>query len=154
MIQRIQTLFLLAAAVLQVVFIFTPLSTFLMENNETIKLYCSGFKTTGEEPLMLVKNTSLFILSISIFLLIFLDLFLYKKRILQIRFCIYTILLNIGMAGFLFYIIHHFMKHNSVIQHAYSVALAIPIVSIILLFLAFRGIRKDEVLIKAYERLR
>lgn len=154
MIQRIQTLFLLIATILQVIFLLSPLSTFLMEGNQTILLYCSGFKTGDIESQMVLRNTSMLILCISILVLTFINIFLYKKRILQIRICVYTILLNIGMIGFLFLTISNFMKNNTVSQHTYSVFLVMPIVSIILLFLAFRGIRKDEILIKAYDRLR
>jgi tellurite resistance protein TehA-like permease len=154
MIQRIQTLFLIAATALQVVFMISPLATFLMEDNVTIKLYCSGFKTFDIENVMALRNISMLILCISILALTFFDIFLYKKRILQIRICIYSILLNVGMIVLVFLTISKFMNNNPVSQHTYSVTLAIPIVSIILLFLAFRGIRKDELLIKAYDRLR
>jgi hypothetical protein len=154
MIQRIQSLFLLAATALQIVFLLSPLSTFLMEGNATIMLYCNGFRDNGTDGGTILSNIPLLILGISILALIFFDIFLYKKRILQIRICIYTILLNAGLIAFLVLVISGFLKHNQVSAHSYSIAIAIPLVNIILLFLAFRGIRKDEVLIKAYERLR
>lgn len=154
MIQRIQTLFLLVATALQIVFMLSPLTTFLMDTNETIKLYCSGFKLSDSEDVMILRSTSILILCVSILALTFFDIFLYKKRVFQIRICIYTILLNVGMVILLILTILKFMDNNAVSQKVYSVSLVIPIVNIILLFLAFRGIRKDEVLIKAYDRLR
>ncbi len=152
MIQRTQTLFLLATLVLQIIFLSSPLSTFLLEGNEEVKLFAGAFKSQSGETL--VSTVAFLILSIGILVLVFIDIFLYKKRILQIRICIYTILLNIGTIGMMAYLIVNFMKHNTVSVHSYSLATPIPLASIILLYLAFRGIRKDEVLVKAYERLR
>lgn len=152
MLQRIQTLFLLAAAVIQIIFITLPLSNFLLENNDTIQLYSYGYKQSNND--LLFRTTPLLILCIIILLLTLLDIFLYKKRILQIRICIYNMLLNVGLIGLLAYSISGFLKDYPVIARSYSATLAIPVASIILLFLAFRGIRKDELLVKAYERLR
>lgn len=153
MIQRIQTLFLLAAAIIQTVFLFVPLSNFFLESNNTILLYSYGY-LDRDDSTVIFNTIPLLILCLIILLLTLVDIFLYKKRILQIRFCIYNILLNIGLVGLIAFYITNFMKNNPVIAHNYSVALAIPVASIILLFLSFRGIRKDELLIKAYERLR
>lgn len=154
MIQRIQSLFLLAATTLQIVFLFSPLSTFLLKDNETIMLYCNGFRDNVTNAGTILSNIPLLILGISILALTFFDIFLYKKRTLQIRICIYTILLNVGLIAFIVLVISGFLKNNPISAHSYSIAIAIPLVNIILLFLAFRGIRKDELLVKAYERLR
>lgn len=150
MIQRVQTLFLLAALVVQILFLSFPLAQFVVEGLN-IDLRAAGFKA-GEE--MMLKTLPLMLLSLAILFLTIVDIFLYKKRILQIRICIYNILLNIGLAGMLAMNISSFTKNNAVEAHTYTAWLAIPVVSIILLFLAFRGIRKDEILVKAYDRLR
>ena len=152
MIQRIQSLFLLAAVILQILFISFPLSHFALEDFN-VDFFAVGFKQaiSGE---VLLTTTPLYILCFGILFLTTVAIFLYKKRILQIRFCIYNMLLNAGLISMLILNISDFMKNNSVEAHSYSPILAMPIVSIILLYLAFRGIRKDEVLVKAYDRLR
>lgn len=152
MIQRIQSVFLLLALIAQSIFVALPLAHFVLDPNIVYDFYPTGFKST--DGLMMVGTAPLLILSLAIPGLILTTLFLYKKRILQIRVCIYTILLNIGMVGMLVFQIFNFSKNNTVISHTYTLSMVIPVVSVILLFLAFRGIRKDEVLVKAYERLR
>lgn len=152
MIQRIQTVFLLLTVIAQGVFLGLPLSRFSMENNMGIDMFANGFKNTNGE--MIMPTYALLILACAILALGFVTIFLYKKRILQIRLCIYNMLLNVGMIGMLVMQISSFIKNNEVAAHSYAPALVIPAVVIILLFLAFRGIRKDEVLVKAYERLR
>lgn len=150
MIQRIQTLFLLAAVVVQILFLSFPIAHFVVDS-VNLEFYAIGFKSNGE---VMAKTLPLFILSLAILFLTVVDIFLYKKRILQIRICMYTILLNIGLAGMMFLNISNFMKVNTVTANSFGAFLVAPAVSIILLFLAFRGIRKDELLLKAYDRLR
>lgn len=152
MIQRIQSIFLLLAIIAQSVFLAMPVSKFIMEDNSEISLYANGFKNASGD--VFLPTWALLILAVVILVLSLFTLFQYKKRILQIRFCIYNMLLNLGMLGMLYMQISTFTKNNEVTAQTYSPATVIPLVIIILLFLAFRGIRKDEVLVKAYERLR
>ncbi len=152
MIQRIQSLFLFAAVIIQILFLTFPLAHFSMADYNLI-FKAKGFLDAGTNE-MLLKTSALLILSIGIPLLTIITILLYKKRILQIRLCIYNILINIGLIGMLLMQISSFMKNNPIEARTYGMAMAIPLASIILLFLAFRGIRKDEVLVKAYERLR
>lgn len=153
MIQRVQTLFLLAAIVVQILFISFPLTHFILADMN-IDFMAIGFKGGVDFSEILIYTTPLYILSWAILFLSFVSIFLYKKRILQIRICIYNMLLNIGLIGMLILQISNFMKKNPVEAHSYTLIIAIPLVSIILLILAFRGIRKDELLLKAYDRLR
>jgi hypothetical protein len=150
MIQRVQTIFLLAAAILQLLFINLPLARFVLPELN-IEFKAKGFISEGEVQ---VATTALLILCWSVAVLSAITIFLHKNRILQIRFCIYNMLLNIGLIGMLALYLNNFVKANSPEAQSFLPVLAIPVVSIILLFLAFRGIRKDELLIKAYDRLR
>ncbi len=152
MIQRIQSIFLILSVIAQILFISLPLSHFIMENNDAMDLFARGFKNTSGE--ILFPTAPVYILSFAIVLLTIVSILLYRRRILQIRVCIYTILLNLGMIGLLIFQMSNFTKNNPVVSNSYDFALVIPLVNIILLYLAFRGIRKDEVLVKAYERLR
>lgn len=153
MIQRIQTVFLLLTVAAQGFFLGMPLARFLMVNDMAINLFATGFKNADSGEMALSTEALLF-LACAILTLSIITIFLYKKRILQIRFCIYNMLLNVGMIGLLIFQIYTFAKNNPVTAQSFTPALAIPLAIIILLYLAFRGIRKDEVLVKAYERLR
>jgi hypothetical protein len=152
MIQRIQTIFLLLAAIAQALFLAYPISYYILESNEAITYYAAGYKNTAGE--LIAPTLPIHILAWAILGLILTSIFLYKKRILQIRICIYSILLNLGMIGLLVIQTANFSKINAVNAHSYNFTMVLPIAIIILIFLAFRGIRKDELLVKAYDRLR
>jgi len=154
MIQRIQTLFLICTIIAQWIFISVPLSSFILEDNQYIEFLSKGFRDKSNPEIIMAKTSALNILAWSIIIIGAITIFLYKKRVLQMRFCVYNILLNIGLIGMLILLINTFIKNNSVTATTHGFALVIPVVNIVLLILAFRGIRKDELLVKAYDRLR
>jgi hypothetical protein len=81
-------------------------------------------------------------------------IFFYKRRILQLRICIFNLLLLIGFYGlFLFYFFH--MKNQlDVSVTDLKITIVFPMIAFILVFLATRGIRKDELLVRSYNRIR
>jgi hypothetical protein len=92
-------------------------------------------------------------------LISFINIFLYTKRNLQIRLCVFNILLLVGLSALTYYYFTVIKKqivisNLSVIKHAFDISIIFPVISIIFTFLAFRAIRKDELLIRSYERLR
>lgn len=154
MLQRIQTLFLLAATVFQVIFIFNPLAVFILDSNlgEAI-LYVNGLKNILQNQI-LIHTYDILILSYSVLILVTISIFLYKKRILQLRFCVFGMLLNIGQIALILYTVFSIQNQLTPVSKSFTIWPVIPLINIILNYLAFRGIRKDELLIKAYNRLR
>ena len=82
----------------------------------------------------------------------FATIFLYKNRMLQIRMSIFNSLLLVGyyIAFFAFY----FALKNDENLFRIGWAICLPLVSIILNILAIRSIGRDEVMVKAADRLR
>jgi amino acid permease len=85
---------------------------------------------------------------------------IFHKRVLQMRLTIFTMLLLIGyILAYVFYAWVYQQKLNE-IQAAFQPEFQLrlntvyPLVSVILCFLAFRGIRRDEKLIRSLERIR
>lgn len=155
MIQRIQSLFLLSAVILQIVFIFTPLAHFILNSSEIIEFRYNGFiSVANSAKTTLVSTTAILILSWVIAILSFATIFLYKKRILQMRLTIYSLLFSLGLMGLLAFYFIQFKSANAVLTSGLTPSIVIPVANSILFFLAFRGIRKDELLVKAYDRLR
>jgi hypothetical protein len=70
------------------------------------------------------------------------------------RVTVFLVRLLAGTAGMMFYytFIAGDQWDESAIRHQWR--LVIPPVAMILLYLAFRRIRRDELLVKAYERIR
>jgi UDP-N-acetylmuramyl pentapeptide phosphotransferase/UDP-N-acetylglucosamine-1-phosphate transferase len=94
------------------------------------------------------------VLLVSIMLIGIVDIFLYKKRTLQMRICLFNIFLMFGLVAMIYY----YARYAPVgVDRADSVLLwpiVIPFISIILTYLALKAIQKDDALVKSWERLR
>ena len=81
------------------------------------------------------------------------NVFLFKKRFLQLRLCIVEIILLIGAIILMWYHINQFAnKMNAEILYKFS--LILPVICIIFTYLAIRGILKDIKLLKSFDRIR
>ncbi len=155
MIQRIQTLYLLTVVILSVITLFTVQAGFV--GNADAAQYILNYKgvfqvqTTGMD---FVKNVwSLTALCVLIPVIAIATIFVYKKRLLQIRLSIINSVLLAGYYGLLF--IYLWQTGNALDAEWYlEMVTAFPLVNIILTFLAIRSIGKDEALIKSLNRLR
>ncbi|MFW5657641.1 MAG: DUF4293 domain-containing protein [Bacteroidota bacterium] len=153
MIQRIQSVYLFSALVLVLLMFFYPIANILGKAHE---FYAFGIKNvmnvdTGE---IVLQNIPLVILFAVIAVLIFGSIFLYKKRVLQMRVVIYAMLLLVGSLGLTYYYLTQTMKQLDAPNYSFELAVTFPLVAIILLYLAFRGIRRDELLVRSINRIR
>jgi hypothetical protein len=78
-------------------------------------------------------------------------IFMYRRRVLQLRLCIYNILLLAGLIGVVLFVLYNVRDVRSV---SFCLPAVFPVISMILHYLAFRGIRKDELMVQALSRLR
>ncbi|MFW5804177.1 MAG: DUF4293 domain-containing protein [bacterium] len=153
MIQRIQTLFLLVAVVLISLIFFEKIASFISQTGEIYYLYLGGLKTSPDGNI--IYNTlPLLVLNIIMLALIFFSIFLYKRRILQMRLVVYTMLLILGFIGVAIYYVLHLKNQLLIESITFSYTAIFPIIAFILLYLAFRGIRRDEILIRSIDRIR
>lgn len=154
MIQRIQTIYLLVAAFLLAFFFFVPFTTFVVEPQMVKYLFLvSGLSSEGITSESIYSTLPLLILSVLVFAIPLIAIFLFKRRMLQIRLCIVATVLLLGMQGLLYYYVMAVSKLLPANPH-YSIIFVFPLISAILIFLALRAIAKDEALIRSLERLR
>ena len=147
MIQRIQTVYLFISAVLIASLMklkFADLSV----NDELYTFVARGIYN-GEN--LVFNGLAIFIFIWLIALLHFAVIFLYKKRILQIRILVFTIVLLVGLFGMFFYFTYAGFTDAKV---AFKIPVVFPIVAAILDFLAIRAIGKDEALVRSLNRIR
>jgi peptidoglycan/LPS O-acetylase OafA/YrhL len=152
MLQRSQTLFLLAAFVLSLLLLTGPLARFTLEGGEFVLKYTGLFNMPGEkEP---VASWPLSVCFVLVALLAFLNIFFYRNRMRQMRITIFLILLHAGALGMMFYYVAVVKSQleGAIVLHGWR--FIVPPVCMILLYLAFRRIRRDELLVKAYDRIR
>lgn len=152
MIQRIQSLYLLLAAAFMSLTLFMPIATFVVDG-QTYEL--TAFSLTCGE----ISQSTIWlgiILAIATALPL-ITIFLFKKRTLQIRLCAVEVVLLIGSLVLvaLYYWLTSRLFEGLVIEHRqFGWAAPMPIVALVLSYLASRAIFKDEVLVRSLDRIR
>jgi hypothetical protein len=160
MLLRIQTVFLTLATLLSVLFLFKPFSSLYMNDGTLCMLTFAGLKT-AEDPILLINRTlPLAILATTTGLLSLVTIFLFNNRVVQLRLCVFNILLTIGFLVALAFYYLAFKNGIGLAEGTFAVenklrwTLIIPFINIILIFQAFRAIRRDDLLVKSNDRLR
>ncbi|MDA3909779.1 MAG: DUF4293 domain-containing protein [Bacteroidales bacterium] len=152
MIQRIQTFFLLAAMATLVVLFFIPLGHLIPPNDMVLDFYYNGIES-NEFVENAYQTMPLTVLMGITSLLSVIIIFMYKNRILQIRLSGINIFLIIGQTGMFLYYFFDAAKQIDA-DKQFNISIVLPIVAIIFLYLAIRGIARDEALVKAADRIR
>ena len=152
MLQRVQTLYLLGVFILIVLMFTGPIADLSTEAGVLSMKHSGIFNSQGEKLALSTWPLTLFFSLVAA--LSFLNIFSYKHRVRQMRFCIFLILVSFGMVGIMFYYTWVSGSKFESTQTLYQWRFVIPPIAIVLLYLAFRGIRKDELMVKAYDRIR
>lgn len=154
MIQRIQTLYLLISVVLLALMLFFPLVEFA--NEEGVVFLLSAFGIDDLQNTGALVNVQTYPVSVILLVIVAVNLvavFLHKKRLLQLRFCVYNMVFMLGaLVVIYFYSSQIASQTGTSIQYAWPSIM--PIISVILTLLAIRGIRKDIKLLRSAERIR
>lgn len=143
MIQRIQTLYLFITIVLLGLLSILPLAYGVQEHVVPIRVW----GVNGS--LWSLSSTALLVL---VFLLAWVTIFRYRHRKQQKQLCLIQVailIVAIMLQAISLYALHAVLHPITI-----SVAAVFPVVSIVLLLLAYRGISKDEKLIRSLDRIR
>ena len=139
MIQRLQTLWLIVAAfVTFLTFKFPFYSGSIIDKNNQLQ----GARFTAQYDTLTLALTAILLGVIVI------DIFLFKNRKLQLRLAILALIISI------IDICVYFSKLKTFAKGELSLASIFSFVLPVILFIAVRGIWKDERLIKSLDRLR
>lgn len=151
MIQRIQSVYLLLVAILLVLAMCMPVGQFIGADGVTSYLFNPLGVTLADGEFQ--STWGLFGILLLGALIALCTIFLYRNRMLQVRMTIFGSLLLVGyyIAFFVFMFV---LKDDLNASFQLGWALCLPLVSIILNYLAFRGIYRDELMVKAADRLR
>ena len=149
MIQRIQSVYLLVVTILMVICMCSPIGSIITNANEISELgnLCITFPDGTKD----YSPWALFVILLVVAALSFVTIFLFKKRMLQIRLTIFSSVMLIGY--YLALVAYIFMLAEDTTFSA-SWTICLPFAALILNWLAIRGIGADEALVKAYDRLR
>lgn len=163
MIQRIQTVYMFVTALLMVLMIFLPLANFIGDT-ELFRLMAFGVESTTVPAAIDAQTQGYVVSTLYMGILIalcaavpFVNIFLFKRRWLQVRLCIVEIVLLVGAQIYVGYYLYRSAQSVAAMEiHSisYSIVDVFPIVSIILSYLALRGIMRDQALLKSLDRIR
>ena len=152
MIQRIQSIYLLVATLLLGFMFAYPLAELLGSEGQLFIFKFNGLLIEKEKGMYLLTVPPIILLVILVGISFF-SIFLYKKRVLQMRLNSLNIFLMLGYLGLNYYYIQNFSKQlNGVVS--YQIAAIFPFIAAVLTYLAIRAIGKDEALIRSMDRIR
>jgi cation transport ATPase len=156
MIQRIQSIYLLIAAIIPIILLFIPIGTLINEIGfYTYTPFSVKVINTDDVILTSVYNALLLILSTLVSLT---TIFFYKKRKLQVRMININMIIILGALFSMFYIYPKmvFSKYQILADSVldFNTVILITLFTAVGLYLAKRAILKDEALVKSTERLR
>lgn len=134
MIQRIQSIYLLLAALVSgCVIFFVPLFVF------------------GEGSYYILDDAIFTAMTVLSAIISLFSIFRYKNRQQQVVSGRINIILNFVLFGLILYM---FFGNSSMKEASFGVGTFIPIIAVVLITLANRAIMKDETLVRAADRLR
>ncbi len=151
MLQRIQTLWLLLAVLFTTLTAALPLAGFRYESPEgMVEFSISAYPPLG-------TMWAMFALLVLCVLVPTVCIFCYRNRPLQIRLCGVEFVLLLGaMVYIVYYIV---LTYRMVTQYpgygfTFNAASVFPVLAAICIWLALRGIIKDEALVRSIDRIR
>lgn len=154
MIQRIQTLYLLAVTALMAVVLFAPLAWFGGEAGE-FELYAFALEATGGETVQSTVYMGIVLALACVLPLV--TIFLFRRRLLQIRLCVVEMVLLLGslaMEGVYYFLSWRVFSDMAFHTQGLKPSIALPLVCMLLTYLALRAIFRDEMLVRAADRIR
>lgn len=156
MLQRIQSVLLAIVAVLGIVFSFVPVLGFA---GYEASFVMNAYKTVNiETSEAIAKNMGVGVLQGIIILIVIIVIFLFKNRGLQMKLAkLNILLLALQIAALVFYTDTArtaIGPNPGDVIVSFKFGCVIPLISLILTYLAIRFIKKDDDLVRSADRLR
>ena len=154
MIQRIQTLYLFIADLLIATLFFVPFAEMTGNQGRLFLFKLTGIVAEGNANGTLVQQSwPLFILSFLIMLILTYSIFQYKNRPRQKQLSYLNIPLLLAFTASIYFSV---WKCSNLLGGNYSMKIyfTFPLIAVILICLAIRGISRDEHLVKSIDRIR
>ena len=151
MIQRIQTVYLAIAAILSMLLVFLKFALASVGDYEltdiSINLIKDGVSESGSS--FPIAGT----IMLGLFLTVY-GIMQYKNRKFQVKLVQAALLVQLAVGGLVFCYADLMVGMAESGSATYSPVLAILLVNLVLYFLAIRGIKKDDALVRSADRLR
>jgi uncharacterized membrane protein len=155
MIQRIQSIYLAFIAMLSLLLFKGSFLVFSEKAGSVIRVTFNGIfrDNVGQGSELIEKLLPLSVLIILIPIISLVTIFIFKNRKIQL---LLSLILIVLITVFVIALIHVFISINSKFDAGIipGFKLTIPILILVFSILSYRGIKKDDQLVKSYDRLR
>lgn len=156
MIQRVQSIYLLLVTVLMSFMLVRPYAQMNLADSQKVVFTTYAVKqVTDSDTTDKLRGTfPLLALVLIAGCVSFINIFLFNRRLVQIRVCVintFLLLLTLGLMCYYYYTMWHAIEHTA---HFFRMSAIAPVLGIILTFLAYRSIHRDELLVNSYNRIR
>lgn len=155
MIQRIQSLYLLLTSIASGLFLSGHFLSFFNDSGSGIFMNYRGIWMEGAGGSLQIQESQI-IIPVVVLLIIILSLiaiFLYKNRKIQIKFALAAVVLSVALTALTAWFAYSAgEKYQAVLNPVIRTFL--PLLILLFSILALLGIRKDENLVRSYDRLR
>ena len=152
MIQRVQSIWFFLAALSLFLLLLIPVAAKPYNNTELSVLVSGIFQKADGKIIRIQEFMPLLVTTMVTALIALINIFNFRNRTAQKRVASVNIILVIGL---IFWIFQSAQQISGGLNGSSAeVGIALPIMSIIFLALAIRGINKDEHLIRSADRLR
>lgn len=156
MIQRIQSVYLLLGVLICGMLFFFPIAEYINDASSYVFDICGVKNITDEAQPEIVNTLPVLIILIAVMLTGMISIFLFKNRKLQIRICSLNLLLLTALLAAIF--LYSDKAETAIEQEgtitSFGFGTVVPIIALIFTFLAIRGIKKDEELVRSADRIR
>lgn len=155
MIQRIQSFYLFITSVLSFGFISGGIINFSELTGSSIKVtFSTILREGGMLATVVIQDVlPLTILIILIPIISMVTIFIFKNRVIQLIFAkILLVLISVFIIALAVYSYLIMNKYDAELILGFKMFL--PLIQLIFSYLAYRGIKKDDNLVKSYDRLR
>ena len=154
MLQRIQTIYLLLVIICMIISLFLPFCSFLNYNNEII-LGAFGLSNLPENLSEVSVRFPFYLCIFSVIGLTLYTISMYKNRKKQLLLGRINYLLILITIVFILIDIDYVAKQLDSLDNVHhGIGAFLPVAALPFVFLANRGIKKDEALVKSLDRLR
>lgn len=158
MIQRIQSVYFALAGIIILLLFAIDIAYYTAGSGYTVSLNACGIQPTEaiEQLSLNVKTLALTITTVLAGLLPIIALFLYNNRPLQLRLTRMSIVIAASIIAQNILYSEEIYKQIQGLGYEknYAIGFIFPVIAIILLVLAHRGVKKDEALVRSVDRLR
>jgi hypothetical protein len=136
--------------------IVSPYAKMMDADNQTLvfKSYAIVIEVNDGEPETYKNTVAVILLVLLTSLISFICIFLYNRRLVQIRICIINTILLIVLLVVMFLYYKITRDNLNPLHPSFEISAIFPMISVALTIMAYRAIRHDDMLVNSFERLR